>query len=137
GILWYQGESNCIKGDLNIYIDKASALVQSWRTAFKQQDLSFYYVQLTPFSYTKYFSHSHENLTVESLPRFMEAQRACLDIIPKSGMVVISDINGLEGGLHPPQKRDLGYRLSLWALAKDYGKKNLVYSGPIYKSMKV
>ncbi len=30
----------------------------------------------------------------------------------------------------------MGNRLALWALAKDY-KKELVYSGPLYKSMKV
>jgi sialate O-acetylesterase len=27
--------------------------------------------------------------------------------------------------------------LSLWALAKTYGRKNLVYSGPLYESMSV
>ena len=31
----------------------------------------------------------------------------------------------------------MGNRLALWALAKDYGKKDVVYSGPLYKSMKV
>jgi sialate O-acetylesterase len=31
----------------------------------------------------------------------------------------------------------VGKRLALWALAKDYGVKDLVYSGPIYKSMNV
>ena len=30
-----------------------------------------------------------------------------------------------------------GGTLALWVLAKDYGKKDIVYSGPIYKSMKV
>ena len=27
--------------------------------------------------------------------------------------------------------------MAFWALAKDYGKKDLVYSGPLYKAMKV
>ena len=39
--------------------------------------------------------------------------------------------------IHPQNKKDVGNRLALWALAKDYGKKDLVYSGPLYKSMKV
>ncbi len=34
-------------------------------------------------------------------------------------------------------KKDVGWRLARWALAKDYGQKDIVYSGPIYKSMKV
>ena len=31
----------------------------------------------------------------------------------------------------------MGNRLALWALVKDYGKTDLVYSGPLYKSMKI
>ena len=36
-----------------------------------------------------------------------------------------------------PAESDVGKRLALWALAKDYGKTDLVYSGPLYKSMKI
>ena len=39
--------------------------------------------------------------------------------------------------MHPTNKRDVGERLALWALAKNYGKKDLVYSGPLYKEIKV
>ncbi|MFA6567861.1 MAG: hypothetical protein WCS96_06585 [Victivallales bacterium] len=39
--------------------------------------------------------------------------------------------------IHPRNKQDVGLRLALPALAKDYGLKNIVYSGPIYKSMVV
>ena len=31
----------------------------------------------------------------------------------------------------------MGHRLALWALAHDYGRENLVYSGPLYNSMSV
>jgi sialate O-acetylesterase len=41
------------------------------------------------------------------------------------------------GDIHPKNKRDVGERLALWALAKDYGKKDLVHSGPLYKGMKI
>lgn len=34
----------------------------------------------------------------------------------------------------PPNKGDVGERLALWALAKDYGKR-IVCSGPLYKAM--
>jgi sialate O-acetylesterase len=38
--------------------------------------------------------------------------------------------------IHPKNKQDVGRRLALWALAKVYGR-DIVYSGPIYKSMAV
>ncbi|RKX41288.1 MAG: hypothetical protein DRP64_11520 [Verrucomicrobia bacterium] len=50
-------------------------------------------------------------------------------------MAVTIDI-GEENNIHPANKYDVGKRLSLWALAKDYGK-NVIYSGPLYKSMKI
>ena len=51
-------------------------------------------------------------------------------------MVVITDIGDLKD-IHPKNKQDVGKRLALWALANTYGRKGIVYSGPIYKSMKI
>ncbi|HXF10125.1 MAG TPA: hypothetical protein VN625_05020, partial [Desulfuromonadaceae bacterium] len=39
--------------------------------------------------------------------------------------------------LHPRNKQPVGHRLALWALAKTYGLKNLVFSGPLYRKMAV
>jgi sialate O-acetylesterase len=58
-----------------------------------------------------------------------------LDAVPNVGMAVIMDI-GEEKNIHPKNKVDVGERLARWALAKDYGKKDVVFSGPIYKKMK-
>ena len=41
------------------------------------------------------------------------------------------------GMIHPKNKQDVGERLARWALAKDYGNKDLVFSGPLYREMKV
>jgi sialate O-acetylesterase len=51
-------------------------------------------------------------------------------------MAVTMDIANLKD-IHPKNKQDVGKRLALWALAKDYGKTDVVCSGPIYKSMMV
>jgi sialate O-acetylesterase len=64
-----------------------------------------------------------------------EVQTKCLSI-PNTGMAVINDISTLDN-IHPPNKQDVGKRLVLWALAKNYGYNDLVYSGPLYKSMTV
>jgi sialate O-acetylesterase len=45
--------------------------------------------------------------------------------------------NGDSLDIHPRNKKLVGERLSLWALHNEYGKKDLVYSGPLYKSMKI
>jgi sialate O-acetylesterase len=39
--------------------------------------------------------------------------------------------------IHPKNKQEVGRRLGLWAMAKVYGQKDVVYSGPMYKAMKV
>ncbi len=51
-------------------------------------------------------------------------------------MAVTIDI-GEAQDIHPRNKFDVGERLALWALAKDYGRKDLVFSGPLYESMTV
>jgi len=50
-------------------------------------------------------------------------------------MAVTLDI-GNPDDIHPTNKRDVGHRLALWALANDYGK-DLVYSGPLYSKQAV
>jgi len=39
----------------------------------------------------------------------------------------------LDVAVHPANKVDTGIRLALWALKRDYGKKDIVPSGPLYR----
>jgi len=50
-------------------------------------------------------------------------------------MAVAIDI-GEWNDIHPLNKKDVGYRLSLAARKVAYNEKNIIWSGPIYKSMK-
>jgi len=106
------------------HLEKCSVAIQSWRNVFLRPDLPFYFVQIAPFRY----GGGKER----ALPLLWEAQSAALDI-PHTGMAVISDIGNV-GWIHPSNKQDVGKRLALWALAKDYGQEDLVHSGPLYKS---
>ena len=123
GAIWYQGEANV--GNGLKYYDKMKALIEGWRKVWGY-DFPFYFVQTRAFSGYK----------PGSLPPLWEAQVASLKI-PGTGMVVTTDLVENINDIHPKNKLDVGNRLALWALAKDYGKKDLVYSGPLYKSMKV
>jgi sialate O-acetylesterase len=64
-----------------------------------------------------------------------EAQTKSLKI-PHTGMAVAIDIGEVKN-IHPVNKYDVGLRLARWALARDYGRTNLVCSGPLYKDMQV
>lgn len=123
GALWYQGESNV--GNGMKYRDKMEALIIGWRKSWGQ-DIPFYFVQIAPFAG---YGENH-------LPALWEAQVASLKI-PHTGMAVTTDIVHNIKDIHPTNKLDVGNRLALWALVKDYGKKGIVYSGPLYKGMKV
>ena len=123
GALWYQGESN--NGEGMLYHEKMKALIAGWRSVWNKPNLPFYFVQLAPFRYggdpTRLAGIWHAQLTT--------AQK-----IPNTGMAVTTDITNLRD-IHPKNKQDVGKRLALWALAKDYGKKDVVYSGPLFEKV--
>jgi sialate O-acetylesterase len=127
GVIWYQGESN--GGESMSYYHKKHALVKGWRQLWNQGDFPFYWVQLSAF--TPYSDHP---AGANNWTRLREAQVKALDL-PNSGMVVTTDI-GNHQDIHPRNKQDVGKRLALCALAKEYGK-DVVYSGPHYKGHKV
>jgi sialate O-acetylesterase len=120
GALWYQGESN--NGEGMLYHEKMKALIAGWRSVWKKPDLPFYFVQLAPFNYGG---------DRKKLPGIWQAQLETLKV-PHTGMAVTTDIATVRD-IHPPNKQDVGKRLSLWALAKNYGKKDIVYTGPLFE----
>lgn len=117
GVAWYQGFNNRL--DDEIYYDKMQALIESWRTAWHQPDLPFFFVQ-------------QQNGAAGGFIQ-KETQMAIMRTIPGTGMAVIQDLGA---GIHPDNKNEVGRRLALWPLAKTYGK-DLECSGPLYKAMTV
>lgn len=133
GVLWYQGESNVYAGDGAIYADKMTALIDGWRSAW-QRELPFYYVQIAPLLY--HVTRSHLVTSPEALPRLWEAQAAILRL-PRTGMIVTTDLVDDLTDIHPTRKKEVGERLALWALAKDYGHAEIEASGPLFRKMEV
>ena len=128
GAIWYQGESNGAEGDS--YFQKMRALIGGWRSLWNVGDFPFYYVQLANFQ-------QPTNLPAggDGWAKVRCAQMKALTI-PHTGMASAVDI-GDAMNIHPGDKRDVGVRLALWALSRDYGKKEIVPSGPIFQSAKV
>jgi len=126
GAIWYQGESNASRAYQ--YRTLFPDMIKNWRNDWGRGKFPFLFVQLANFKQTK--PEPDESAWAE----LREAQSMTLEL-PKTGMAVIIDIGDADN-IHPKNKQDVGKRLALWALADTYDLK-LVYSGPIYKSMKV
>jgi len=128
GMLWYQGEANGNEGAS--YLQKLRVLIGGWRQLWGQGDFPLYVVQLPNFQ------QANDNPAGgDGWAKIREAQLKAL-AIPNTGVIVTIDV-GDPKDIHPKNKFDVGERLARWAVAKDYGKKDLVYSGPLYKNMKV
>jgi sialate O-acetylesterase len=124
GFLWYQGESNT--GNPGPYYRLLPALIQDWRNQWNDQNLPFLYVQLANFM-------DRDFLPAESeWAELRDAQLKALSV-DNTAMAVAIDL-GEWNDIHPLNKKDVGHRLALGARFLAYGEKELVYSGPIYRS---
>ena len=122
GAIWYQGESN--RGTPLLYERVFPNMIADWRQQWGGDAFPFYFVQIAPFGYRG---------DTGQAGALRDAQRLTLST-PNTGMAVTMDI-GDPRDIHPSNKRDVGKRLALWALAKTYGVDGLAYSGPLYRSM--
>jgi sialate O-acetylesterase len=126
GVIWYQGESNAPRASQ--YRRLFPLLINDWRKQWGQGDFPFYFAQLANFRARK--SDPSESDWAE----LREAQLMALKL-PRTGMAVTIDI-GDPNDIHPKNKREVGRRLALHALAKEYGQQ-VLRSGPLYRSMRV
>jgi len=122
GVIWYQGESNKM-APLN-YARLFPIMIRQWREEW-DKEFPFYYVQVAPFSQDPPFQGV----------LLREAQLKSMSV-PNTGMVVISDIADIDN-IHPTNKQQIGYRLAQWALSKTYDRLDIIYSGPVYREMKI
>lgn len=135
GFLWYQGESNCFLKDSIQYTHKLSTLISSWRKAWKDTKMPFYYVQLVPYKYS--ITKGKVVLDKATLPTFWEAQEKVTDKVAHTDFITTTDLVDTLTNIHPAFKWEIGRRLALLALKNDYGKKSLISRGPRFKKMKV
>jgi sialate O-acetylesterase len=131
GALWYQGESN--GGEGVTYYDKMRALIGGWRKQWGQGNSPFYFVQLANFQ-----AVTEDPAGGNGWAKLREAQTKSLTI-PNTGMAVIIDTVPFaeRDDIHPKNKYDVGMRLALWALGRDYGQKQMEVSGPLFKAIKI
>lgn len=129
GVIWYQGESNADPASAFKYRDQFADMIRSWRDAWGEGDFPFLWVQLANFI--------SGGDTADSSPWAVlrESQSAVLSL-PNTAQAVIIDV-GNPSDIHPKDKQTVGHRLALAALHDVYGKKNIVYSGPTLRDVRI
>ncbi len=126
GAIWYQGENNA--GAAYDYRTLFPLMINDWRSKWGSE-FPFYWVQLANFM-------AKDDQPVNSgWAELREAQTMTL-LLPRTGQAVIIDIGDADD-IHPRNKQDVGLRLAYNALNKDYGLKDVVYSGPTFQSMDI
>ncbi|MEI6807155.1 MAG: sialate O-acetylesterase [bacterium] len=121
GVIWYQGESNV--GNPIPYAALFQALIADWRKAFDCVDMPFYFVQIAPYRYGRGTKPAE----------LREAQAAALQL-KNTGMALTIDVSDVSN-IHPKNKKDVGNRLALQALAKTYGHREIAADGPMPESL--
>ena len=119
GVTWYQGESNAYRAYQ--YRVLFPAMIQSWRRHWNQGNFPFLFVQLANYHFEP-----------QVFPELREAQMMALSV-PVTAMAVAIDV-GDSANIHPKNKQEVGRRLSLAARKLAY-EEELVYSGPVFRSM--
>lgn len=126
GAIWYQGESNA--QDAHLYRSLFPNMINDWRNKWGYE-FPFYWAQLANFM------AADQQPAESDWANLREAQTMTL-ALAQTGQAVITDI-GDPKDIHPRNKQDVGKRLALVSLNKDYGKTSTVYSGPTFESMLV
>ena len=125
GAIWYQGESNADRAKQ--YQRIFPAMITDWRNHWNHGDFTFLFVSLA--NYMEPTQQPSDCAWAE----LREAQTKTL-ALPKTGMALAIDL-GVADDIHPKNKQDVGKRLALAGLKVAYSK-DIVYSGPMYQTVK-
>jgi sialate O-acetylesterase len=128
GAVWYQGESNAER--FQEYQKLLTALITDWRLKQAQGDFPFIIAQLPNFMNAK------DQPSESRWASFRNSQLKTAQTVANTALTVNIDL-GDWNDIHPQNKEDVGKRLAFAAEELAYNDKNVVASGPIYKSMKI
>ncbi|MGB1128638.1 MAG: hypothetical protein ACPG4K_01210, partial [Haloferula sp.] len=130
GAIWNQGYANM--GEGLPYYNNLHNLVRGWRLVWDKPELPVYFHQF----YSAGMRHPGKEVNKPSIGSSAEMRLGTFLArdIPNTGMASQIDVSG---GIHYQAKAVPGQRLALHALKNQYGQKDLVTDGPMFKSYKV
>ena len=114
GAIWYQGESNA--GEPRRYESFMPMLISDWQKTFERSEFPFGIVQLAAFK-----NERDDRPAEGDWALLRAAQSKTAREMPDVGIVITTDI-GDARDIHPRNKREVGRRLGLWAMAEAYGQ---------------
>ncbi|WP_334319753.1 exo-alpha-sialidase [Termitidicoccus mucosus] len=121
GVILATGETDAMSGNPDEYAQYFASLIKGWRRAFAQDDLPFYWLQLSTYGETK-------SRHTERWAYFREAQSRAL-LLPATGQAVTIDIGDPEAP-RPKNKQAAANRLARLALKNAY-KQSVQDAGPV------
>ena len=116
GVLWYQGCANVGRDAQYSLLFKR--LIKDWRALWKNDKMTFYFVQLAGYLKPQFIQPNSEWAAL----RQAQADALSLD---GTAMAVAIDI-GNPNDIHPKNKQEVDRRLSLIALNRTYGRGEVV-----------
>jgi len=141
GAVWYQGEDD---GRNRKYRDDLKTMIAAWRTGWGRSDMPFYMAQIAQTTYAG------------GMLRVWQAQSWIANNISQTALAPSNDLSDRVridtgdrrragtgwpivggGNPHPPNRHVMGSRLGRIALAKTYGRKDIVALGPVYASHEI
>ncbi|MCH7225438.1 hypothetical protein [Haloferula sp. A504] len=130
GAIWNQGYANM--GEGLPYYNNLHNLVRGWRLVWDKPELPVYFHQFYSAGMNK-IGQEDNSPSISSSAEMRLGTWLARDI-PNTGMASQIDISG---AIHYSAKAVPGQRLALHALKNQYGQKDLVADGPMFKSYRV
>jgi len=130
GVLWVHGFDD---------VPGTQALIGGWRKVWQQGDFPFYFAQHPARGVANDNPSGGDTQNAFAFVHSRDAMVQSL-AIPNTGVAITIDLStGKEpiDNVHFLNKYDVGMRFARWALNRDYGQKNVIPCGPIFKSMQV
>lgn len=125
GFLWYQGETNCMLDQREVYTRNMMLLIKSWRGLWNSDSLPFYYVQIAPHYYSHSKAKDKVQLNDRSLAFFRAAQDKVLSTTQNTARIITTDLVDNLEDIHPTYKWEIGKRLAWLALDRTYQVKQV------------
>ena len=104
-------------------------LIASWRNQWGNKKLSFYFVQIAPYNYTKHRKSSGIKANI-----IRESQLKIAQGIKNTRVVVTTDAGDCDD-IHPSKKEIIAKRLLNIALVEKYNYKNVNYRSAEFQKM--